>query len=122
MALRLQFLLQSSGSPAIIATPIQGLVTALQEITGNTMTAQAQETASSLVEMLVNIDRQMGQEQADEDERWQHAHASLADETYMLLQNMEREGSEQDRYGQEIGQLEAEMHEAKQDLVGHEAA
>jgi len=120
MSTRFTALLESSTVPDNVAIPLQGLITALQTSTG--MSTEVQGAANTLVDMLMKLDTELGNDQSDSDDNWSKSHKSMAVETHAILQQMASEGREQDRDMQEIASLEDDMGTIRSTLRGHEAA
>jgi hypothetical protein len=69
VAERLTFLLQNSEAPRRVAGPITGLINALQTADGDNAGSEEGES-KTLVETLMILDREEGENQAIDDERW----------------------------------------------------
>jgi len=124
MAERLTNLIDSSDAPATVAIPVQGLVQLLQSEVGTTatMTAGVGSTASALIKTQLRLDAELGRDQAEADDDWFKSHKSLAVETHGLLEQMQQEGTQQDRAQQEIAGLEDDMGTIRSTLHSHETS
>merc|ERR1711998_111541 len=97
MQSRLSFLIDAGGAPERVASPIQGFISALQE---------SDEVAQkSLVSALVDMDRDEGEKQSSEDQRWYE----------IMIDGMSQQDSIADSQDTEM-KLQADRHTDIQNL------